>query len=77
VDAQLPAEEIREPTIFSATTYAESKPFIDAPTATPTATPTAAPTDRNVPQAERIEEELRAHVEKIHLGVAANVGCVW
>jgi hypothetical protein len=56
----LPAEDIGEPTVFSASTYAESKPFIDAPTAPPA----AGPTDRNIPQAEPTEEELRARMLK-------------
>jgi hypothetical protein len=56
----LPAEDIGEPTVFSTSTYAESKPFTEAPSAPST----AAPPDRNVLQAEPTEEELRARMLK-------------
>ena len=65
----LPAEDIGEPTVFSASAYAESKPFVD---------PAGAPlTESKLPNAELTQDELRAHAKKIHVGAAIGVGSAW
>jgi hypothetical protein len=53
--AGLPAEDIGEPTVFGASTYAESQPFIDAP---------AVANAPAAPAAELTEAELRARIMK-------------
>jgi hypothetical protein len=52
----LPAEDIGEPTVFSASAYAESKPFGDSTD--------APPTEPKLPKAELTEDELRARMLK-------------
>jgi hypothetical protein len=56
----LPAEDIGEPTVFSASTYAESKPFVDTPSE-PQGAPVA---ERKLPDAELTAEELHARMLK-------------
>jgi hypothetical protein len=52
----LPAEDIAEPTVFGASTYAESKPFVDVPD--------ASSAESKLPKAELTEDELRARMLK-------------